>query len=469
MIDSRFFTHIVLWFYLLTFCTASFAQLKREAISPVIKAYNSGDYESAFLDAWKIRQTPFGKLPMIDYLIAKSLCGMGKYREGRQCFSNIDKLYSLSKFQRSFYKEEAANCRRENIPIVIVRNPTFTLNSIQRENKYIAISMGKMGYVVDCSIDSSALLFDPKFENIDYDNRIFDITDSLAAIDYYHNTLGNSYFVQNSGRFIFITLQDQSNSRDLKEVTQKLEEAYQFYIQYYTINPPNKLITVYLMEDVRHLQEMAKLTHGITLPRANIGYSVLNDLSVLGNSDVHSVGTIYHELFHIMIKADIGDIPAWLDEGIASMYATSHWENGQLVGDIKQWRTQVLFEYTKQNRSMPSIATMVRNNWSEFTVSNDIPPCHVSVSYALAHHLTLYFQETKVLQKIVKAFKVRELIKKDAEVLEADNATVLKEVLGYSMEELQNRFDTWFEEVYYTERMSYNRRTGKQPTIRNRN
>ncbi len=44
----------------------------------------------------------------------------------------------------------------------------------------------------------------------------------------------------------------------------------------------------------------------LRFPASNIGYSSLSDLSILGNSDAENIGTLYHELFHLMIRTDLG-------------------------------------------------------------------------------------------------------------------------------------------------------------------
>lgn len=446
----------LLFFCLMFSASATHAQLKIDE-DRLIGLYNTEEYATLFEEASSLRTKEYGRTSLVDYFLAISLCGMGEYESGKQCFGNISELYSLTVEQKQFFRTEEYNCVLQENARELTRQKYIAFNFNGGQVKTRARFSGKLGYVLDCK-DSAGIRFDPRFDSVDFDNRLFPITAADEAVRYYSNLLGRSYSVSTTGRFIIITTaQNSLTSQRVGTTAQKLERAYQFYSSYFGLRPPDKLIAVYLMSNKENLRNVARATHGIFLPQSNIGYSVLNDLSVLGNSSDKYVGTIYHELFHIMVRTDIGDIPGWLDEGIASLYATSSWHGALLVGDTDQWRTQVLRDYYKAHERLPSLRELIENNWSEFS-HQEQDVCDLAVNYALAHHLAIFFQEQGLLRDVVTAFKNRSYDTTHTIAAIRKSSEVLESVVGCSIDILQTRFNGWMDHTY---RITVGRREDK--------
>ena len=69
------------------------------------------------------------------------------------------------------------------------------------------------------------------------------------------------------------------------------------------------------MPDRNSLRQIARTLHGIRLPEEAIGYTFRNDMSVSGLiQSPRRTGTLAHELFHLLVRNDFGDVPPWLDE-----------------------------------------------------------------------------------------------------------------------------------------------------------
>src|SRR4029453_12868338 len=64
----------------------------------------------------------------------------------------------------------------------------------------------------------------------------------------------------------------------------------------------------------------------------SIGYSFSADQSMVGWADGKAYGTFAHELFHVMVRGNFGDIPPFLDEGMAALYEVSGFEQGRAAG-----------------------------------------------------------------------------------------------------------------------------------------
>jgi hypothetical protein len=230
----------------------------------------------------------------------------------------------------------------------------------------------------------------------------------------------------------------------------KLEEAYRFFVQYYSLRPPDKVLTVYMLRDQQALRQTAQLVHGIQLPDPNIGYSNLSDLSLLGLGDAKHQGTLYHELFHLIIRTDLGDIPAFLDEGLASLYSVSSWNKGKLIGDYRPWRLDELKEArnaTDRFLQIPSVEKLINFSWDEFDGQETKNVCQVAVNYALSNFIMIYLQEKKLLQEMVTAFKNRPFVPEDSSKVKS-NLQIFEELVNDSIKNFSLKFDEWFSKQY---------------------
>ena len=228
------------------------------------------------------------------------------------CIYLSENSYSLTKTQEDFIAKEKVYCSPEHELLALKLQLASLITTRGGDRTEVAISRGKGGYSIFCESEPDAYKFDTLYTVSDFNKRLFALNETQKAENYYRNFLGADYSVTSSGRFVFITpTQNALSITEKKNAEQRLENAYQFYTDYYGIRPPNKLITVYLLGSKQNLPAIARKVHGLSIPKSNLGYSCMADLSVLGNSDSNHLGTIYHELFHIMIRTDIGDIP-WL-------------------------------------------------------------------------------------------------------------------------------------------------------------
>jgi hypothetical protein len=221
-------------------------------------------------------------------------------------------------------------------------------------------------------------------------------------------------------------------------------------VNYYSLRPPDKLLTVYILPDQAALRQTAQLVHGILLPDPNIGYSNLSDLSLLGLGDAEHLGTMYHELFHLVVRTDVGDIPAFLDEGLASLYSVSRWDDKKLIGDYRPWRLDELREAryaTDRYLKIPPLDKLINYSWSEFDGQETKNVCQVAVNYALSNFIMIYLQEKKLLQQMVTAFKNRPFVPADNSDTKS-NVQLFEEVVKDSIQSFTEKFSSWFKNRY---------------------
>jgi len=416
-----------------------------------VKLLEQGKYKQAFDDAYEIRKNEeYGKNPFTSYIMAKALCLSGETQKAEAGFKFILTEYEMVTRQKKFMLDEMTRCGTSATVKTSLDKTIFTNFIMNKQLSPRAGSMGKMGYVLDCRSEPGAFKIDTNFDNSQAEKRIFEIDQAKAATGYYRNFLGPGYKIFPSGNFLIITRNANALTAAAAErIAKKLNNGIDFFHHAFDLKKPGKMITVFLLNDNTGLQQMAKKLHGITLSKSNIGYSNLSDLTLLGISSESKVGTLYHELFHLTVRADIGDIPGWLDEGVASLYETSHWEGDSLLGNVDNWRTLVLNENRKAGKPLPQLKQLIDENWDGFFFNETNTPCDVALNYAVAKHFAIYLQEQKLLKPVLQAFKDRKNVFSDMTMTTNESSeTVLARATGQSMEKLQEDFSNWLKDIY---------------------
>ena len=100
-------------------------------------------------------------------------------------------------------------------------------------------------------------------------------------------------------------------------------------------------------------------------------------------------GTLVHELVHPFIAASFPAVPAWFNEGLASLYEAVREEHGQMWG-LPNWRLAGLQRAIRAGK-LPSFAMMTGDSDARFYAS--------STGYAQARYLCLYLQEKGLLHR----------------------------------------------------------------------
>ncbi|HVE61049.1 MAG TPA: hypothetical protein VNA26_04475, partial [Chitinophagaceae bacterium] len=413
-----------------------------------INLLNAGEYAKVFDTALKLRKQVYGKNAVIDYFIAKSLCLDGYKEKSAYCFNCIINNFKLSGSKKEFIQKEINSCTAPpGAGRELVTNPDFSyINNVSLPEASVS---GKMGRVYDCFSGSQTINLNNMVLLDELESRLFSQKQKKNAVNKIKSILNNNYKIDTSGRYVFVTLKTfPLDSASYAEA--RLEEAYRFFVSFYGLRAPDKLLTVYILPDQQALRQTAQLVHGIQLPDANIGYSNLSDLSLLGLGDSKHLGTMYHELFHLIIRTDLGDIPAFLDEGLASLYSVSRWESGKLVGDHRPWRLDELKEARYASDKLlriPPLDKLINYSWDEFDGQETKNVCQVAVNYALSNFLMIYLQEKNLLQQMVTAFKNRPFVPLE-NIKPKSNLQIFEEVARDSIKNFTTKFDAWFTAKY---------------------
>lgn len=113
---------------------------------------------------------------------------------------------------------------------------------------------------------------------------------------------------------------------------------------------------------------------GVRIALANVGYSV---------------GNLRHEMVHPMIDDDFPACPAWLNEGLGSLYGTARW-NKDHFDFLINYRLKDLQRALRAD-TLPTFDELARSTWKE------VHGPDASVYYALGRYILVYLDRKGTL------------------------------------------------------------------------
>jgi hypothetical protein len=259
--------------------------------------------------------------------------------------------------------------------------------------------------------------------------------------------VGPEFRVVREGPFVIA-----GRSRTLEELHaagRELSRYMEYDLNAFAMERPDHLITVYLARSVRELADIASRVHGLRLSEMSLGYSYEDDMSMAGVvPSVDGVGTLKHELFHLLVRGDFGDAPAWLDEGIAAMHESSTLLADGTMRWHNNWRGDVLREFGFR----ATVEQLVRANWYQFDAldvepENATPPdLQQAIHHATARYFAMYLDEHGWLKRIYRTFRERTPLEAER-TPDADAVWLVEQVTGASVPDLERDFRTWFRQL----------------------
>lgn len=435
---------------LLLVSNLAFGQIKIDQ-KYFIDLLKNRQYKEVNDSAWVIRKMEYGKCEMIDYFIAKSLCGLGYEEKATEWYSKMLSFYKLKPESRTFIENEKKSCQ-PNIEVVASPNgiDLGTLTALANMALPESGARGKGGPIgFNCDMEPETFQSINSITEAEMESRLFYLDQEAEAIAKIQSVMGNEYQVKSNGRFIVVTNgAEELNNEDLKFVGESLENTFDFFLRKYKMRPPDKLLTVFLLPNTDELRFAAEKFHGISIPYTNLGYSNIGDLSLLGVADKEFMGTLMHELFHLMVRTDIGDAPPWLDEGIASIYEQSTWRGNELLGDVKNWRTnqlKVIFNDRELKEKVPSLSTFLESSWDEFDGLKQGDQCIGAINHAYARALMIFLQEKEKLSEVFLAMKNRTELSGNDLITTHNSVEMLEQAMGQEIDSIEEDFKYWLD------------------------
>jgi peptidase C39-like protein/uncharacterized protein DUF1570 len=190
---------------------------------------------------------------------------------------------------------------------------------------------------------------------------------------------------------------------------------------------PEKLIDVWLFRDAESYEKNARAIFHEE-PSTPYGYYSSDNKAMLMNIATGG-GTLVHEIVHPFVEASFPDCPAWINEGLGSLFEQSAERDGHIVG-LTNWRLEGL-QRAIRGRGLPSFAALTATNDHAFY---DDPN---GTNYAQSRYLMYWLQE----QGLLVRFWRKALAGRSAD---PSGWRALVDVLGESdMQAFQQRWQTW--------------------------
>ncbi|NUO49766.1 MAG: DUF1570 domain-containing protein [Polyangiaceae bacterium] len=158
---------------------------------------------------------------------------------------------------------------------------------------------------------------------------------------------------------------------------------------------PSRILNVFLFRSRATYESSVRLLTGAA-PGTPFGfYSSENDGLFMNIST--GGGTLVHEIVHPYVEADFEGAPAWLNEGLGSLFEQSAEREGHIVG-LTNWRLHGLQDALAKGH-VPSFRTLCSTSHHSFYEEDP------GTNYAQARYLMYYLQETGSLRPFYKAFR----------------------------------------------------------------
>ena len=383
-----------------------------------------------------LRDDFFGKRVDVDYMLATSLCRYKDYYVGgRKYLRHILRVYPLSQHNFDIILNELNSCPVQDTPNLIAFNFGRGVAGVSGKSFYFLGGSNK-------PIGGNPLQTLRPIEQSEIEQRLVPILDKNIAklrLKERLSALGFASKVFSDGRFVIGSISNHTQS-ELNKIAILLNKALVFLQSSYQFKLPNELFTVYLVPDGIKLREFGNKLHGLNVNSSTIGYSFRDDLSLAAIVNGPNVGTLKHELTHLLVRTNFGDVPPWLDEGLASLYEVSRQEGKYLRG-LPNWRGEVLEHYF--DRYPVDLTTLTTMNWLKFDARR-MAKEKQAVNHALARYWILYLQDTGLLVQVYKTFRDFD-INAISDDYEADVKNLINQATGKNLAELESDFFNWLE------------------------
>src|SRR5688572_4344882 len=107
--------HLFMLLALLSLGTAAWSQMKID-VPYFVELFNQGKFAQLYNEACSLRaKKEFGKMAILDFFIAKSLCATGSYATAGKAFRYILTEYPLTPKQKFYIEDEYGNCKNAQL------------------------------------------------------------------------------------------------------------------------------------------------------------------------------------------------------------------------------------------------------------------------------------------------------------------------------------------------------------------
>ncbi len=195
----------------------------------------------------------------------------------------------------------------------------------------------------------------------------------------------------------FVVIGDEAEERVQRRAAGTIRWArLQLRRDFFPLDPPDP-IQVWLLRDAVSYRSVSKRRFGVS-PSTPFGYFSSPHKALVVNIAT-GAGTLVHEIVHPYMAVNLPNCPAWLNEGLASLYEECGDRQGRIWG-YPNWRLPRLQTAICDQR-LPSLETLCHSSAAEFYADQS------GLSYAQARYLCLYLQEHGKLREFFRVSRRR--------------------------------------------------------------
>ena len=157
---------------------------------------------------------------------------------------------------------------------------------------------------------------------------------------------------------------------------------------------PEQITTIWLFKDETSYRQHVKTIFNYE-PTTPYGYYSAADRALVMNIATGG-GTLVHEIVHPFVRSNFPRCPAWLNEGLGSLYEQSDERDGHIIGRTN-WRLAGL-QRAINAKNVRSFRELTETTDTEFYGTNE------GLNYAQARYLCYYLQEQGKLVAFYREF-----------------------------------------------------------------
>jgi len=192
----------------------------------------------------------------------------------------------------------------------------------------------------------------------------------------------------------FVVIGDESPAMVRRRAEGTVKWAVDRLQEAYFPKDPTEILDIWLFKDKTSYRKHCKSIFGHT-PSTPFGYFSHTERALIMNIATGG-GTLVHEIVHPLMAANFPQCPAWLNEGLGSLYEQSGWQNGRIVG-YTNWRLAGLQQAIREKR-VPPFGDLCS------TTDDGFYRMDKGTNYAQARYLCYYLQQHGLLRKFYHRF-----------------------------------------------------------------
>jgi Peptidase_C39 like family len=210
-------------------------------------------------------------------------------------------------------------------------------------------------------------------------------TNGFSAADYAQHVMKLKPMLRSRHTVVieppFVVVGDESPERVRAHATGTVRWAVEHLKKDFFKKDPERILTIWLFGGAASYDEAVR-NHFHNSPDTPYGF-YSSDHHALVMNIATGGGTLVHEIVHPFVEANVPDCPAWINEGLGSLFEQSAERNGHIIG-MTNWRLAGLQRAIKRG-VVPSFQTLTHTTDRQFY--NEDPGTNYSQSRYLFHYL----------------------------------------------------------------------------------